>query len=133
VGSGPVMALRGRLRNVRAVLLGHWGSGPPRPLLKILSVARLANDVQDVGNVVPPRLAPVRLIDVTLERLPHSDGSGPVIGVPKNCTERRFVSDDQALGRGDVMLLQLDMVIDVKACIVLHEAGRVVAAVIDRS
>jgi hypothetical protein len=42
----------------------------------------------------------------------------------------RLVSDDQLLGRGDVMLLQLDTVIDVRVCRVPHEAGRVVAVLI---
>jgi hypothetical protein len=57
-GSGPVIELLGRLRYVRGVLLGHWGSGPPRPLLEMRSAARLAKVAQDAGSDAPLKLAP---------------------------------------------------------------------------
>jgi hypothetical protein len=58
-GSALLMGLPLRSRWVsRLCPVTMVGSGPASPLLEMMSVVRRTNDVQDVGNVAPPRLAP---------------------------------------------------------------------------
>jgi hypothetical protein len=101
-GSGPVIELLGRLRYVRGVLLGHWGSGPPRPQLEMRSEVNVAPEAHVGGSAAPEKFAPATAI-VVLIRLLQESGSGPVIGVLAIEIDRRLVKFDHSLGRGDVI------------------------------
>lgn len=81
VGSGLVMELLCRPRYVSSVEVGHWGRGPPRPLLEMVSEVSFGIEVHAEGNVAPAKLALMMPMDVMLARLFQVVGRGPVMGV----------------------------------------------------